>query len=66
VISSNQIGLLASGTGAVLWIGQSVVANNANGWEAVSGGVVQSYGTNQINGNSANQGQAPPPSTGSN
>jgi Right handed beta helix region len=66
VITGNVVGIAAQGTNANLWIGQSVVSNNENGWEAISSGTVQSYGTNQINGNAANQTQVPVVTGGSN
>jgi hypothetical protein len=64
VAANNGIGLYAVDT--TLWIGQSAVTGNASGWEVSGTGIIQSYGTNQINGNMANQSQNPAVSGGSN
>ena len=58
IVASNNLGILAQGSNATLLVGQSAVTGNANGWE-ISGGTVQSYGDNKIDGNAANQ-SAPP------
>jgi hypothetical protein len=57
VAAGNGTGIEANGMGATLWIGQSAVTENAHGWEALSGGFVQSAGTNLGIGNTGNQGQ---------
>jgi hypothetical protein len=62
VSADNAYGILASGTGATLRADDVIVTGNANGWAAQSGGVVQSYGNNSIDGNDANE--AAPPSVG--
>jgi hypothetical protein len=62
VVANNNIGISASSTGsthATLRIGQSTVTGNTFGWEAVTTGIVQSYGDNKIDGNVEDQG--PPP-----
>jgi hypothetical protein len=67
VAANNGTGIYASGPGAAtLWIGQSTVTENANGWETPNGGVIQSAGTNLIIGNAANQTQIPAVTGGSN
>jgi hypothetical protein len=66
VAANDGQGIEASGPGATLWIGQSTVTGNEFGWSAVGGGVVQSYGTNQINGNTTDQSQIPAVTGGSN
>jgi hypothetical protein len=62
-VIGNNIGLQADGTGAFIRVGQSTVNGNANGWEVMSGGAVQSYLNNQIDGNDTNE--SAPPSIGS-
>jgi Right handed beta helix region len=59
VSAYNAYGILASGTGATLRADNMVATGNANGWAAQSGGVLQSYGNNAIDGNTANE-TAPP------
>jgi hypothetical protein len=59
VAANNGTGLAANGADATLWVGQSAVTGNANGWQAINGGAVQSFGTNQIVGNAASQTQIP-------
>jgi hypothetical protein len=49
---NNNIGVRSSGTGATLRIGDSTVTGNANGLVVTTGGVMQSYETNKVNGNS--------------
>jgi hypothetical protein len=55
-------GLEAFNAGSTIRIAQSMVTGNANGWEAMTGGAVQSYGDNYIDGNVLNQ--TAPPSIG--
>jgi len=59
VAANNNFGLVASGEGAVIRTGASAVSGNENGWVTQSGGVVQSYRDNKIDGNASNE--APPP-----
>jgi hypothetical protein len=59
VAANNGTGVTANGTGATLRLANSTVTGNANGWIAQSIGVVDSYGDNYINGNTANE-SAPP------
>jgi hypothetical protein len=70
VVANNGTGIKAignlAGPTSVLRIGQSTVTGNASGWQAQNGGVVQSYGTNQVNGNDTNQTQIPAVTGGSN
>ena len=63
VSNNNGVGLLAQGTGATLLVGQSTVTGNGIGWALLSGGTLQSYGDNKIDGNTTNQ---PPPALISN
>jgi len=63
VAANNNAGIAANGTGATVLIGQSAMHGNTNGWFAGSGGVLQSYGDNKINGNTANE-TSPPAVTG--
>ena len=64
--NNSSFGIESNGKGATLWIGQSTVTGNGGGWEVYAGGVLQSYGNNQINGNAANQTQIPAVTGGSN
>ena len=60
VAANNQgVGLLSQGNTATLWVGQSAVTGNANGWGVLSSGTLLSYGDNKIDGNAANE-TAPP------
>jgi hypothetical protein len=59
--ANNNVGIQASGTGVTIRAAQSMLTGNANGWEAFSGGVVQSYADNYIDGNGGNE--TAPPST---
>jgi hypothetical protein len=58
VSANNGIGIAAD-VGAVLVIGQSTVAGNTNAYQADSG-VLESFGTNQIDFNTNGQTQLPP------
>jgi hypothetical protein len=55
VVAANNAGegVRSVGANAVTRIGSSVVTANGTGLVASSGGVIQSYGNNQINGNTA-------------
>src|SRR5262249_38443769 len=59
VVANNVIGLQASGTGATVRLAHAMVTGNGSGWTLASGGVLQSYGDNYINGNTSNE--SPPP-----
>jgi hypothetical protein len=64
VAANNFTGIEADNTGATLRVGQSALTGNTNGWlDNNAGGVVESYGTNQITGNASNE-TAPPSVTG--
>src|SRR5262245_48885268 len=52
VASHNFSGIVAIGPSATLRIGQSSLTGNAFSWQVVAGGTLQSYGDNNINGNS--------------
>jgi hypothetical protein len=58
--NNNNVGVSAVGAAATVRIGQSTVTGNASGWSQVSGGVLRSYGDNNIDGNTVNEG---PPTT---
>ena len=51
--SNSSFGIESNGAGATLWIGQTTVTGNGSGWQVFWGGVLQSYGNNQINDNAA-------------
>lgn len=52
-------GLRANGANATIRVGRSTVSGNTTGTAILNGGVISSYGTNQINGNTAD-GPNPP------
>jgi len=52
-------GLRADGANATIRIGRSTISGNTTGTAIVNGGVISSYGTNQLNGNTAD-GPNPP------
>jgi hypothetical protein len=60
VTSSNNLGegLRSVGAGALIRVGDSVVTGNGTGL-VTSGGVIQSYGNNQINGNTVDGAATP-------
>jgi hypothetical protein len=60
VAANNGTGVEANGTGATVRLANSTVTGNAVGWIAQSIGVVDSYGDNYIDGNTAFE--AAPPS----
>ena len=55
-------GVESQGNTATLWVSQSAVTGNVNGWVTNFSGTLLSYGDNKIVGNAANQ-SAPPPIT---
>jgi hypothetical protein len=48
--SNNSIGISAQ-TGGTVRVGQSTITGNGTGWQATTGGLVQSYGNNNVDGN---------------
>ncbi|MES0041446.1 right-handed parallel beta-helix repeat-containing protein [Mesorhizobium sp. M0091] len=52
-------GLRADGANATIRVGRSTISGNTTGTAIVNGGVISSYGTNQLNGNTAD-GPNPP------
>jgi hypothetical protein len=53
LVHNTGYGAVASGAGATIRIGDSVVTGNNIGLYAVGGGVVASYGTNKVNSNNS-------------
>jgi hypothetical protein len=51
VASNNKTGLEADGSGVILRVAHSVVTGNGTGVNTSGGGTIQSYGDNDINGN---------------
>jgi hypothetical protein len=51
VAAGNGTGIDAIGPGATIYVSQSSVTNNTNGWAASAGGAILTYGNNNINGN---------------
>jgi hypothetical protein len=49
-VSSNSVGIAAD-QNAIVRVGQSTVTANATGWQATNGGQTQSYGNNNVSGN---------------
>jgi hypothetical protein len=49
--SAGGTGILASGAGATIRIGDSTVTGNLTGLSVDGGGAIESYGTNKVNGN---------------
>src|SRR5882724_5238793 len=49
-VSSNSVGIAAD-QNATVRVGQSTVTANATGWQASNGGQTQSYGNNNVSGN---------------
>jgi hypothetical protein len=60
VSANNGTGVFSIGTGAIVRLANSTVTGNASGWQAVSGGVISSYGDNYIDGNGTNTGSLTP------
>jgi hypothetical protein len=60
-VASNNggAGLESQGNTATLWVGQSAVTGNVDGWVTNFSGTLLSYGDNKIVGNTTNQ-SAPP------
>jgi hypothetical protein len=56
-------GLLASGSGAQIWVTRSTITGNNTGWNATSGGAVTSFADNNIVGNSNGNGAPPSPAS---
>jgi hypothetical protein len=50
-VNNNAIGIRAD-QGAIVRVGQSTVTANGTGWQATNGGLLQSYGNNNVSGNS--------------
>ena len=50
-LNNDEMGVIASGAGATIRIGNSTVSGNQVGMASFGGGVIQSYGTNKVNGN---------------
>ncbi len=52
VAANNTYGLYAYGAASTLRVGQSTLTGNTISWQAMSSGVLRSYGDNNIDGNS--------------
>jgi hypothetical protein len=52
VVSNNAVGIAAD-QGAIVRVGQSTVTANGTGWQAANGGQVQSFGNNNVAGNTS-------------
>jgi len=50
MISNNAVGIAADQS-AIVRVGQSTITGNGTGWQALNGGQVQSYGNNNVGGN---------------
>lgn len=51
-IGHNSVGIAADQS-AIVWVGQSSVTANQTGWQATNGGRIESYGNNNVNGNTS-------------
>jgi hypothetical protein len=51
-VSNNAVGIAADQS-AIIRVGQSTVTSNGTGWRATNAGQVQSYGNNNVSGNTA-------------
>jgi hypothetical protein len=49
-VSNNVVGIRAD-QGATVRVGQSTVTANSTGWQATNGGLLQSFGNNNVSGN---------------
>jgi len=63
IANSGGDGLVAQGTGATILVTRSTITGNIAGWSAFSGGVVTSYGDNNIDGNGGANTEPPNPLT---
>jgi hypothetical protein len=52
-VSNNAVGVRADQS-AIVQVGQSTLTANGTGWQATNGGLLQSYGNNNVNGNTIN------------
>jgi hypothetical protein len=55
-VSGNQFGVEASGANATLLLSQTTITGNTIGFSVAAGGVISSYGDNNIDDNGANTG----------
>jgi hypothetical protein len=62
-IANNFVGLDADGTTAIISVTRSTITGNNTGWETFQGGVVLSYGDNNIDGNTNVNTEPPNPLT---
>ena len=51
-IGHNSVGIAADQS-AIVRVGQSSVTANQTGWQATNGGQIESYGNNNVNGNTS-------------
>jgi hypothetical protein len=59
--TGNGVGLIASGGNATVWLAKSAVAGNSGGgFQATSGGIINSFGDNSFAKNGANTGMLGP------
>jgi hypothetical protein len=61
IANNGSDGLEAQGTGATVRVTRSTITGNANGWDNSTGGVVLSYGDNNIDGNGSVNTEPPSP-----
>src|SRR5437762_8728152 len=59
VSANNGTGIVATGANATVRVGQSTVAGNTSGWTTTQGGILQSYGDNNVDGNAGDEGAMP-------
>jgi hypothetical protein len=51
--SANSVGIAADQSTAVVGVAQSSITGNGTGWQATNGAQVQSYGNNNVGGNTS-------------
>jgi hypothetical protein len=61
IANNGSDGLEAQGTGATVRVTRSTITGNSTGWATSTGGVVLSYGDNNIDGNTNVNTEPPSP-----
>jgi hypothetical protein len=53
IVDGKGTAIISQGTGALVQLNQSTIANNVIGWSATSGGTVMSFGNNVLSDNAS-------------
>jgi hypothetical protein len=56
LVAGNQTGVSAQGTNAIVWLSQSTITSNTTGYNANTGGVINSFSDNYFSNNTSNSG----------